>query len=142
MIIQQFVKEMNSFDINYYFYMDKNNELYLFLTDLPKDVYNKILFKRYAEYKSTKVEKIDRRYESSSLVKTGDRYDSFTEKEFKYFIKYIFKYVEVARDISRDGKKHLAIHLDQKYYLKKLCTISHIIREHFFNNDNISYTGY
>ena len=67
--------------------MDKNNELYLFLTDLPKDVYNKILFKRYAEYKSTKVEKIDRRYESSSLVKTGDKYDSFTEKEFKYFIK-------------------------------------------------------
>ncbi len=141
MIIQQFVKEMDSFDINYYFYIDKNNELYLFLTDLPQDVYNKLLFKRYTEFDSLKVEKINQRYETSSLFETSDKYDSFTEKEFKYFIKYIFKYIDVARDISKDGKNHLAIHLDQKYYLKKLCAVSHIIREHFFNK-NIDYMGF
>lgn len=140
MIIQQFVREMDTFNVNYYFYLDRNNEPYLFLTDLPQEIYHKLLFKRYTEFDSIKVEKVRCGHEEP-LLDDGSKYTSFVEKQYRYFIKYIFKHTDLSRDISKDGKNNLAIHLDQEYYLKKLCTVSHIIREYFFSN-NTNYMGF
>lgn len=137
MLLQQFVNEMESLKVNFFFYKKENGDIDLYLLDLPKDAYTKLLYKTFSEFKEFEIDFDELRKEKPTKVFPDKPALWYNDKYYKSFVKIKMKYIDCAFDASKDNRYNLVVHLDQEHYLQKLCSVSHEIRDAFFSKNNV-----
>lgn len=137
MLLQQFVAEMESLKVNFFFYKKENGDIDLYLLDLPKEAYTKLLYKTFSEFEEFEIDLEALKKEKRTKFIPNKPALWYDDKYYKSYIKVKNKYVDCAFDASKDNKLNLVVHLDQEHYLQKLCSVSHEIRDAFFHKDHV-----